>query len=524
MPTPLEQIKLLVSQLNERGVDSRWLKQVFPSLSQNYENPDCWTEIAASLRQKGNYGASELVYKTALEILNESAKLWNNYGILLQKWDKLKEALSAFDRAIQLYPLYASAITSKGRVLEQLHKFAEARSYYLAALELDPTSALLTNNIGSCFFGEGETEKAEIWFEKSLQLNPEWNDTLFNLTALHLNKGSFESAQFLIDRLARLLPHDPEVKQLQTLLHNQIRINNLGSPSAKTLESRLSPMLLDWCRRLRGNPRSVFISYAWTDPATKQIAFRLAQDLKQHSFDVVLDKEIGLEVWETLTLLHFCQNVLVLNDIHYAESCLMGKVPVSKPTSEYPSFALPVATTKPEDFVEMFKTSAVLWEVAKQIRDREAQGLSGMAFNIAESIASDHLPGLRQFIEGWRIDEIQAVFLNLKNFRSISVAYLGGEHCLAGYPLFDFSKEEYYSFSFSFLRNWLERGQELDMDNMPIEYNNPDWNNYMWEDSSIVSTKLWKISENDVFVLRPSFTDSGDHAGQFIRWKDWDPM
>ena len=164
MPTPLEQIKLLVSQLNERGVDSRWLKQVFPSLSQNYENPDCWTEIAASLRQKGNYGASELVYKTALEILNESAKLWNNYGILLQKWDKLKEALSAFDRAIQLYPLYASAITSKGRVLEQLHKFAEARSYYLAALELDPTSALLTNNIGSCFFGEWETEKAEIWF------------------------------------------------------------------------------------------------------------------------------------------------------------------------------------------------------------------------------------------------------------------------------------------------------------------------------------------------------------------------
>jgi hypothetical protein len=146
-----------------------------------------------------------------------------------------------------------------------------------------------------------------------------------------------------------------------------------------------------------------------------------------------------------------------------------------------------------------------------------------LAFEFARPDAFKKVPGLRLF-EGWRVDEIQMVFLNVKRFRSISVASLGGEHCLAGYPLFDFSQEEYYPTSFAALIKILELGRQLTVDDAPIEFNNSDWSDYRWKRSGIISAKLWRIASEDVAVWRPSITPSGDAAATINLFKDWNPM
>jgi hypothetical protein len=259
---------------------------------------------------------------------------------------------------------------------------------------------------------------------------------------------------------------------------------------------------------------------------TKQFAARLSRDLKSHSYQVVLDQELGLEVNEVLFLLLHCQNVVVLNDTHYAESCLLGKVPISHTTSVYPSFAFPISATQSKEYLEMvFKISAVAWEMAKYINGKETKLPNDFAFRVAQPDSFKDVPGLRQFIEGWRVDEIQMVFSNLNRFRSISVAYLEGEHVLAGYPLFDFSAEEYYPFSFTVLLKILELGRGLKENDLPIQLDNhPDWTGYRWPDSSIVSAKLWKIASEEVAVWRPSITPSGDAAAIINYFKDWIPM
>lgn len=62
--------------------------------------------------------------------------------------------------------------------------------------------------------------------------------------------------------------------------------------------------------------------------------------------------------------------VVVLNDAHHAESCLLGKVPITQTISAYPSFAFPLAQTQSEAHLGMvFKLSAVAWEMARP-RDR----------------------------------------------------------------------------------------------------------------------------------------------------------
>jgi Tfp pilus assembly protein PilF len=527
--TPAEQVQLLVRQLHGLGVDSRLLEQVSIHLPQNYENPDHWGELAVVLRRAQNYGAAELVYKAALVIHERSARLWNNYGILLRDWGKLDEALSAYEHSIELDPSYAKALANKGRILELLHKFAEARSCYQAALDIDPSDVGATNNIGVCLLGEHQLAQAELWFEKTLQLNPNWTDALFNLALLRIDRDDFESAQHMVDRLSQLLPQDAEVGKLQARLRD--RANEpikFELPQAQRLESEsdLSPAVRKLGNELAGNPRSIFISYAWPDPLTKQFAARLSRDLKSRSFQVVLDQELGLEVYEVLYLLPLCQNVVVLNDTHYAESCLLGKVPISHTTSVYPSFAFPIAATQSKEYLEMvFKISAVAWEMAKNIHEKETKLPNDLAFQLAQPESFRDVPGLRQFIEGWRVDEIQMVFSNLKRFRSISVAYLKGKHALAGYPLLDFSEEEYYPFSFTALLKILELGMGLKEDDLPIQLDDhPDWTGYRWPDSSIVSAKLWKIASEEVAVWRPSITPSGDAAAIISKFKDWIPM
>ena len=525
MPDPTEQVRLLVAALRQLGVDARLVELISDRLPANYNDPDHWGELASVLRRQRNYAASEQVYKTALATF-DSARLWNNYGILLRDWGKLGESIGAFQHSIDLDPAYPKPLTNKGKILEMLHDFAAARACYRAALDLDPGDVAATNNMGVCLLAEGDRHSAERWFEKTLQLDPEWTDALFNLAVLKLDRGDMEATRPLADALSRLLPDDADVRRLRERLHapspGPLRIE---PPQAHAIDTRLKPAVRRLSDQLVGNPRSVFISYAWPDPATKAFAARLSGDLKSRAYQVILDQELGLDVADVLTLLPHCQNVVALNDAHYVESCLLGKVPITRTTSLYPSFAFPLAATQSSEYMQMvFKISAGAWELAKQIKQRGGGHLDTFAFEFAQPEAFKEVPGLRMFIEGWRVDEIQMVFANIRRFRSLSIAYLGGDHCLAGYPLFDFSKEEYYPVSLAALVTTLELSQRLTVDDAPVAFEPPDRAHYRWKDSRIVSAKLWKIAEEDVAVWRPSITPTGEHGAVISRFKDWVPL
>src|SRR5262249_37082073 len=149
----------------------------------------------------------------------------------------------------------------------------------------------------------------------------------------------------------------------------------------------------------------------------KDFATRLFRDLKASRYHVVLDREYELKLHETLYLLTRCQNVILLNDIHYVESCLLGKVPITQPTSAFPSFAFPADKGQSEEYVgEVMKIAAVTWEVARQLKDMGNKQAAELAISVARPDAFKKAPDLRLFMEGWRVDEVQMVFLNIKRY------------------------------------------------------------------------------------------------------------
>jgi Tfp pilus assembly protein PilF len=523
-------IDLLISDLNRYGVESNLVREVSIKLKEHYNKLEYWIELASILRVHKNYIASEKVYKTALQIHAKSAVLWNNYNVLLKAWGKLDDALAACDKAIFLDPGYASPLEGKGKIFEELHRFDDAIEYYLISLEINPKNCRVLNNLGVCLLGKENEKEAIDYFLKAISVNADFTDSLFNLAGIHIRNRDYDKARPHVEKLSKILPGDKEVMQMGKAInkHSSSSKLEISIPSAKSLESKIKPEIRILGEQLKGNPKSIFISYAWNSSKTKAFAAKLCEDLIKSGYSVVLDRNFNYEVYEILYLLIMCQNVIVFNDVHYVESCLLGKVPITEASSPYPSFAFPPEMVHSKEYIgEVFKITAVVWEVAKILGKGDKKKAAEMAIQIADPKSFEKLTGLRIFIEGWRIDEIQMVFHNLKGYRSFSVIYLEGENCLAGYPVCDFSKPEYYEYSLNALKKILNASSFLPGDLSPIKFNvreDIDWNDYIYKDSPIKKCKFWKISDEKTMVWRPSLTDDGSAAAIIQQFYDWEQL
>ncbi len=67
---------------------------------------------------------------------NETAAWWNDKGIEFAENEQFEEALSAFDRAIQVDPEYALAWYNRGHALRALGRDEEADAAYEKAISL----------------------------------------------------------------------------------------------------------------------------------------------------------------------------------------------------------------------------------------------------------------------------------------------------------------------------------------------------------------------------------------------------
>jgi ADP-heptose:LPS heptosyltransferase len=86
--------------------------------------------LANELVQLGKWNQAESMYRNEFESSCDSAKLQNNWGVVLQKLRRFDEALHCFDRAIQLDPNYVSPRLNKSMCLLSIGQFDEGWELY----------------------------------------------------------------------------------------------------------------------------------------------------------------------------------------------------------------------------------------------------------------------------------------------------------------------------------------------------------------------------------------------------------
>lgn len=515
----LTKFRSIMPSLRAHGVSPKAVALAEFHMPRYDSDPEVWLGLGSSVRRQENYHASEEVYQAALELHPDNAKLWTNYAILLLNWNRLREAVTACEKALKLDPSVYLAHSTMGRVHELLHEYEQAIEFYEQALALRPRDPVLHNNRGCCYLGLGQETLAQESFERALKIDPTYENALFNTASLHMKNQRHEDARPLVDRLRRLCPDDRGVEHLIALLESESSAD-VKLPGARKLDSNLPAEVQQAKQRLAGSPKSLFISYGWPNPDVKAFALRLASDLEEGGFDVVLDRRFSFGIGDLLILLGSTRNVLVINDTYYAESCLLGKVPVSVTAFPYPSFAL--SDDIPDDTAEeVHRIAEEIWaetkEAIKRLGEEEAARIA------LEESRKRLMPGVRVFVEGWRIDEIQQVFHDLGRYRSLSVAYSDGAHYLAGHPIFDFSLATYYDQSLRALIKRLDHATQV-ADTRPAgRFGDRAPSGPAFPDSKLHQAMGWTCSGETVVVIRPDISPDGGVGSLIQRLLEWRP-
>ena len=140
----------------------------------------------------------------------EEAIASNSRGIELLKEGKTNEAITEFQKAVQLDPNYVPARQNLGHAYDRQGRSEEAMAQYRKAAELDPKSSVVYNNLGVLYDKKGLYDEAIGEFEKALQINPGDATALKNLETAKKNKAVIEERKKAIAQAQQAVEANPK--------------------------------------------------------------------------------------------------------------------------------------------------------------------------------------------------------------------------------------------------------------------------------------------------------------------------
>ena len=125
-----------------------------------------------SLANLGRHEEALTCYERALEINPRDGIAWSNKGVALADLGRHAEALTCFERALEISPRYLTAWSNKGLALKKLGRHAEALTCYERALQINPRLAEAWSDKGVALADLGRHAEVLTCFERALEIDP----------------------------------------------------------------------------------------------------------------------------------------------------------------------------------------------------------------------------------------------------------------------------------------------------------------------------------------------------------------
>jgi tetratricopeptide (TPR) repeat protein len=161
-----------------------------------------------SLDNLGRPAEALTCFERALEINPRLAEAWSGKGTTLADLGRHAEALTCYERALQINPRYANAWFNKGVVLDDLGRHPEALTCYDRALEVNPRMAEAWYNRGNALVNLGRPAEALTCFERTVEINPRDAKAWSNKGAALGTLGRHDEALTCYDRALEINPRD----------------------------------------------------------------------------------------------------------------------------------------------------------------------------------------------------------------------------------------------------------------------------------------------------------------------------
>jgi len=154
---------------------------------------DVYYLLALLEESEGEIGRAVGWLNSALEIIPNSADLYNTLGKLLLKEKKQQEAISSFKQALEIQPHHIGALQNLSLSLKELDCQQESLEISERLLAIHESAASCVNH-GTILHEMNRNEEALKYFERAIALNPSSSEAYGNAGGMLLELGRPEFA------------------------------------------------------------------------------------------------------------------------------------------------------------------------------------------------------------------------------------------------------------------------------------------------------------------------------------------
>ncbi|MBW7922452.1 MAG: tetratricopeptide repeat protein [Rubellimicrobium sp.] len=122
----------------------------------------------------GDWDAAEADFRAAIALQPQEASLLNYYGYsLVDRGEKLDEALDLIERAVALEPRNGAYVDSLGWAWFRLGRFDDAVARLEQAATLEATDAVVNDHLGDAYWMVGRLREARFQWQRALSFGPD---------------------------------------------------------------------------------------------------------------------------------------------------------------------------------------------------------------------------------------------------------------------------------------------------------------------------------------------------------------
>jgi tetratricopeptide (TPR) repeat protein len=185
------------------------------------QNPSCWLahgNLGVVLANAGRTDEAISHYQKAIELHPDFAKAHGNLGNALIVLGRRDEAMVHYQKALQLDPSDATVHLHFGNLLMQLDRADEALAHYQKAAELQPQEPRVQIYLGNWYLQRGQRDLALASYHRALQLDPNHVEGHSQLGQALAEAGQREEAEAQFRAALRTSPnHVPALTGLARL-------------------------------------------------------------------------------------------------------------------------------------------------------------------------------------------------------------------------------------------------------------------------------------------------------------------
>jgi tetratricopeptide (TPR) repeat protein len=235
-------VETLAGQFNELKLPQAVIDETLGPIAAAPKREEPWVEAAVGLRRRGYPRAAEKTYQVALRHFPKSNRLWGNQGVLLRDLGRYEESVRSLKQALAIKPDYEIAMHNLANTYELAQDFHAAAEWYDRAVKVARPLPQSWNGLANCLAALGYYEVAYDSYRRAIDADPDYAEPHFNWALQLLRQGKRREAINQLSEFLRRWPDDAQARALLEQLRDPAReapvIHHAQPPQDRSLVVR----------------------------------------------------------------------------------------------------------------------------------------------------------------------------------------------------------------------------------------------------------------------------------------------